>query len=105
MLNTRMQTTGRKEARLLAVSRSKLAVPALCPLMLLSGCGRAPSFSILGSFFPAWLFCIVAGILLTTVVYWIFVRLQLDKDIRPAIVVYPCLSLFFSFTLWLVFFS
>ena len=30
-------------------------------LLLLTGCGRAPSFDILGSFFPAWLVCLVVG--------------------------------------------
>lgn len=74
-------------------------------LMLLCGCDRAPSFSILGSFFPAWLFCIVAGMLLASGGYWVFTRLQIEKDIRPGIVVYPCLAAFFAFTLWLIFFS
>lgn len=71
----------------------------------LSGCGRAPSFNILGSFFPAWLVCIVAGILLTAGCYGLFVRLQLQSEIRPGIVVYPCLALFWAFTLWLIFFT
>jgi hypothetical protein len=59
----------------------------------------------MGSFFPAWLFCIFAGILLATAVHWILVRAKLDKDLRWTIVVYPCLAAFFAFTLWLIFFS
>ncbi|HVJ09495.1 MAG TPA: YtcA family lipoprotein [Acidisarcina sp.] len=74
-------------------------------LIMLSGCGRAPSFNILGSFFPAWLLCIVAGILLAVVVHWLLARVELDKEIEWSIVVYPCLALFFAFTLWLVFFN
>lgn len=72
---------------------------------LLSGCQRAPTFSILGSFFPAWLFCIVAGILLAWAAHWFFARLELDKHIKPAILVYPCLAAFCAFTLWLAIFS
>ena len=68
------------------------------------GCGRAPSFNILGSFFPAWLVCIITGIVLAAGFYGLFVRLQLESEIRPAIVVYPCLALFWAFTLWLIFF-
>jgi hypothetical protein len=68
------------------------------------GCGHAPTFSILGSFFPAWLFCIAAGILLAALCYGLFVRLQMAGEIRPAILVYPCLAAFFAFTLWLMFF-
>jgi YtcA family len=74
-------------------------------LFLLGGCGRAPSFNILGSYFPAWLLCLVVGILLTAIVYWALDRLQLGKEIVWTIVVYPCLTAFFAFTLWLIFFS
>jgi hypothetical protein len=74
-------------------------------LMTLSGCSRAPSFNILGSFFPSWLLCIVLGIVLASICYGIFLRMKLEKEIQPGIVVYPCLALFFCFTLWLIFFS
>jgi hypothetical protein len=87
-----------------AIRAGKSAGLALLASGLLSGCDRAPSFNILGSFFPAWLFCLTAGILLASAAYWVFLRLQLDKEIKPSIVVYPCLAAFFAFTLWLVFF-
>ncbi|QNI30376.1 hypothetical protein H7849_14490 [Alloacidobacterium dinghuense] len=80
-------------------------ISALVPLTLLSGCQRAPTFSILGSFFPAWLFCIIAGILLAWGAHWFFTRIEIDKHIQPAILVYPCVAAFFAFTLWLVIFS
>jgi hypothetical protein len=81
-------------------------MPALTPgLALLSGCGRAPSFNILGSFFPAWLICMVVGIVLAAIVNWTLVRLKWEKHIQWTIVVYPCLAAFFAFTLWLIFFS
>jgi hypothetical protein len=94
-----------KKRRIPAISRRLAITPAVfCPLAWLCGCGRAPSFNILGSFFPAWLVCIIAGILLASAGYWLFVRLNLEKEIRPAIIVYPCLALFFAFSLWLIFF-
>ena len=34
---------------------------------LCASCNRAPSFDVLGSFFPAWMFCLVIGLLLTAV--------------------------------------
>jgi len=74
-------------------------------LLLLCGCGRAPSFNILGSYFPAWLLCLIVGILLTAAVYWLLDRIQLAKEIIWTIVVYPCLTAFFAFILWLSFFS
>ena len=56
-------------------------------------------------FFPAWLLCSLLGILLAAVVRVWFVRIKLEPQISPLIVVYPCLAGFFTFTLWLVFFS
>ena len=73
---------------------------------LLSGCSRAPSFNILGSYFPAWIVCGVLGILLTVAVRLFFVRINLENELlAPLILVYPCLTAFFTFTLWLLFFS
>ena len=78
-----------------------------CAAILLSatGCTRAPSFDIIGSYFPAWILCGVIGILLTTGVRVLFVRWKLEPELSPLIVVYPCLALFFTFLTWLVFFS
>ena len=60
----------------------------------------------LGSFFPAWIVCGVIGILLAVGVRLFFVYIKLeDKLLLPLILVYPCLTLFFTFTLWLLFFS
>jgi YtcA family len=70
-----------------------------------TGCSRAPTFSILGSFFPAWILCGVLGILLAVVVRIVFVRLDFEKELSPLIVVYPCLAAFFTFAIWLLFFS
>ena len=70
-----------------------------------TGCSRAPSFNILGSFFPAWILCGVVGILLTVVVRILFVRLNFERELSPLIVVYPCLAAFFTFLIWLLFFS
>src|ERR1700685_2004622 len=76
------------------------------PALLVAGCSRAPSFNILGSFFPAWIGCGVMGILLAVAVRLFFVHIKIeDKLLWPLILVYPCLTLFFTFTLWLLFFS
>lgn len=78
-----------------------------CILVILStpGCSRAPSFNILGSFFPAWILCGVIGILLTVGVRAVFVRTKFEQELSPLILVYPCLALFFTFLTWLLFFS
>jgi hypothetical protein len=73
--------------------------------LLIAGCSRAPSFNLLGSFFPAWILCGVIGILLAVAVRLFFVRIKLEQQLKPLILVYPCLAAFFTFTLWLLFFS
>ena len=71
----------------------------------LAGCGRAPTFNILGSFFPSWLVCLFSGIILAALANRIFTRFALDKEILWPVVVYPCLALFFACALWLVLFN
>ena len=81
------------------------AVAALPIALGATSCSRSPSFNILGSFFPAWLLCMVAGIVLAAITSWLLGRYKLEKYLAWPIVVYPCLAAFFSFMLWLLFFS
>jgi hypothetical protein len=87
------------------ITRVILAAPSSAAMLLLAGCSRAPSFNILGSFFPAWILCGVIGILLTVGSRLLFIRIKLEEQLSPLILVYPCLAAFFTFTLWLLFFS
>ena len=67
----------------------------------LTGCGRAPSFDILGSFFPAWLVCFVVAILLTVLSRELLRRYV---EIVWPIVTYPSLTALITLALWLTFF-
>jgi hypothetical protein len=51
-----------------------------------------PSVDILGSFFPIWIFCLVAGLLLTLVIRLLLVRARLDAEIGPRVIIYPVWS-------------
>ena len=70
-------------------------------LLLMTGCGRAPSFDILGSFFPAWLVCLMVAILLTVVSRALLIRYV---EIVWPVLVYPSLTAIFAFGLWLTMF-
>jgi len=85
----------------------RLAAITMCiaAATVATGCSRAPSFNILGSFFPAWILCGVIGILLTVCVRVLFVRTNFEQELSPLILIYPCLAAFFTFSIWLVFFS
>ena len=71
-------------------------------VLILAGCSRAPSFDLLGSFFPAWLVCLVLGIAAAAPARWLISRLGIP--IVFPVLVYPSLALVFTFTLWLTFF-
>ena len=64
---------------------------------------RAPSFDILGSFFPAWLACFLLSVLLTVAVRWLLLRMKIVITIP--ILIYPSLTALFTFALWLGFFE
>lgn len=82
---------------------SRLALLCL-PLLLLPGCQQAPAFNVLGSYFPAWLFCLCMGIALTVVARALLRKRNLSAALDPPLLMYSCLTAFFTFTLWLMFF-
>jgi len=74
-----------------------------CSTSLLTGCSRAPTFDILGSFFPAWLVCLLLGILVAIFARLLLLRMKVVL-VLP-ILVYPSLAALFTFLLWLIFFG
>lgn len=89
-------------ARRVCLRKARRTLPALA--VLLAGCGHAPEFNILGSYFPAWLLCIAAGAMLSGLSFAALRRAGLEREIVASIVVYPCLAIFFACTLWLLLF-
>jgi hypothetical protein len=63
---------------------------------------RAPSFDILGSFFPAWLVCLALAVLLTMAARWLLMRVHVVLALP--ILTYPSLTALFSLSLWLALF-
>ena len=72
----------------------------LTPL-LLTGCSRAPSFDILGSFFPAWLVCFVVAIMLTALTQLVLQRFGLR--LAFPVLAYASLAALYAFALWFIF--
>jgi hypothetical protein len=67
-----------------------------------TSCSRAPSFDILGSFFPAWLVCLMSGLLLTFGARWLLSRVRVVLAVP--VLTYPSLTALFTLALWLTFF-
>jgi hypothetical protein len=82
--------------------RANRSILLLLASLLLASCGRAPSFDVVGSFFPAWLVCLAAAIILTVLARWLLLRVGIT--IAPPILIYPSLTALFTFALWLIFF-
>ena len=80
----------------------------LLGILLLAGCGtdtHSPTIDVLGSYFPAWMVCIIIGVVLTLICRQLFVGLKFDLYLRPAPVVYLCLTISFTLAVWLMFFK
>lgn len=76
--------------------------------LLLAGCrtdAHSPTIDVLGSYFPAWIICIVIGLTLTLVARQFFIGFKIDTHLRPAPLVYLCVAIFFTLAVWLLFFQ
>lgn len=73
-------------------------------ISFLTGCARAPSINIIGSFFPAWMICLTAGIFLAFAVRAILLRYRLETEVGPLALFYPCAVILMTSLLWLIFF-
>lgn len=86
--------------------RRYIKLSLLClPWLVCTGCRRAPSIDIIGSFLPSWMFCIAGGIITTGVVRWQLVRRNLEEKIPALVIFYPSLAVALACVFWLTLFS
>jgi hypothetical protein len=83
-------------------SRHIVGCHLLFAALFLTSCGRAPSFDVLGSFFPAWLVCVALSLILTAAARWLLLRVHIAIAL-PALT-WPSLTALFTFALWLTLF-
>jgi hypothetical protein len=77
-----------------------LAVP-----LVSFGCSHAPEYSIFGSFFPAWIFCSVGGLLLMAGARALIARTAIAEHLAAPVLLYLSAATFFTCMLWLLFYS
>jgi hypothetical protein len=65
---------------------------------------HAPQIDVFGSYFPAWMVCIVVAIFLTVLVRQLLVALRIDAHLRPAGLVYLSLWVVFALSIRLAFY-
>jgi hypothetical protein len=76
--------------------------------LLFTGCRldyHAPTLDVLGSYFPAWMICIILGLASTLITRQLFIAFRIDIYLKFAALVYVCLLVFFSLIIWLLFFQ
>jgi len=72
-------------------------------LIMLTGCD--PMVSIQGSFWPAWIICIFAGLAASVVESWLLAVAKLSPLLGPPLLIYPSLWALNTFLLWLLFYA
>jgi hypothetical protein len=68
----------------------------------LTSCSHAPSVEIVGSFFPIWMVCMTAAVIVTFFARKLLVRLKLESEVGPVALFYPSMVVSFSCLLWLL---
>jgi hypothetical protein len=72
------------------------------PILTVGGCD--PIINIYGSYFPAWVVCLVAGVLLTVLLRFLFAAVGVEQHLGPLVLIYPSLALLLTLVTWLIFF-
>jgi hypothetical protein len=89
---------------------AKFVASGFVLLVLLFGASRFLSHhsltvDVLGSYFPAWMVCILSGLTLTLIAHWIVQLRNLKPYLGPAPFIYSCLMIVFTFATWILFYQ
>jgi hypothetical protein len=92
-----------------STERYRRRIASLGPLAGLAlasvGCSHAPEYSIFGSFFPAWIFCSVGGLVLMTGGRALIARTAIAEHVAAPVLFYLAMATFLACMLWLLFYS
>jgi hypothetical protein len=69
------------------------------------GSRHSPTIDLLGSYFPAWMVCILSGLALTLIAHWIVQFRNLKAYLGPAPLIYSSLMIVFTFATWILFYQ
>jgi len=93
------------KARILKLIAAALVLLVIVFLVVRLSSHHSPTVDILGSYFPAWMVCILSGLALTFVAHWVVQVLNLKPYIGPAPLIYSCLMIIFTFATWIFFYQ
>lgn len=64
-----------------------------------------PMLSLEGSFWPAWIICILSGLVASMLLMWQLVHHRLAPHLGPPLLIAPSLWALCTFVIWLVFYA
>jgi cation transporter-like permease len=73
--------------------------------LVVSGCSRAPTMDLLGSYFPAWMLCTAIGVLVAVVIWRILAMAGIDDHVVAPLLTYAGLALSATLLFWLLWFG
>jgi hypothetical protein len=85
--------------------RRYLGTFSVAASLMLVGCSHAPEYSILGSFFPVWIFCSVGGLLLAAAARVLIGRTAISEHLAAPVLLYLSMAIFLACMMWLFFYS
>jgi hypothetical protein len=91
-----------RSLRSLSLARAANAVAIAATALVAPGCD--PVFDVAGSFFPAWMLCLLVGCALAALLRLVFARIGVEPYLGPLPLVYGCLAALITMATWLVFF-
>jgi YtcA family len=100
-----MSTESTERDRRRTLSFLELGVLSLTVLLTLVGCSHAPEYSIFGSFFPAWIFSSVGGLVLAAGARVLIARSAIAEHLAAPVLFYLSMAIFLTCMLWLLFYS
>ena len=86
------------------MKKTKLGKLVLLISLLCAGCSGAPSVDVIGSFFPAWMVCIIAAVVMAFGVRFLLLKFRLESEVGHLGLFYPCVVVFLACGMWLVLF-
>ena len=89
---------------------AKFVAASFVLIVLVSGASgflshHSLAVDVLGSYFPAWMVCILSGLALTLIAHWIVQFRNLKAYLGPAPLIYSCLMIVFTFATWILFYQ
>lgn len=82
--------------------RRPYTTTAARPIAVALVLGGDPLIDLEGAFFPAWMLCLLIGIVGAVVLRLAFARIGLEPHLGPLPLIYTCLALLLAMSTWLL---